>query len=332
MEIIGLEYYINVLYIYLETKGRNLNDNTILTLIEVKYTLFNTYEGDKTVIKLNDILQLTEEEIGRTKLRFMVKSYNVDFDPIKTAKDEKKRDDLNLKHLVHNQSDKIYFKKDVIAIGFIPLENDKWLLTGIVDVIKDNGYSKTAKAIHKDKKYNFRLVVNYHKTSQNGILNAKTLINKLEVWEIWDDKKGLIDKNFPGYNKVKIDYDDLAKKLKISDEWLNALKSRRGIYLITDKKNGKLYVGAAYGQRGILGRWEAYIKSGYDKGEKESGTFPNKKLKEIVRKKGIEYIRDNFQYSILETFTEDTSDEDIINRESWWKRVLLTREFGYNAN
>ena len=69
-----------------------------------------------------------------------------------------------------------------------------------------------------------------------------------------------------------------------------------------------------------------------DKNEVENGKYPNKKLQELVTEKGISYIQDNFQYSILETFTDDVSDEYIIGRESWWKEALHSREFGYNAN
>ena len=87
-----------------------------------------------------------------------------------------------------------------------------------------------------------------------------------------------------------------------------------------------------YGKDGILGRWKIYIKSGYDKNEKENGKYPNKKLQDLVKKKGLEYIKSNFQYSILDTFTEEISDNEIINRESWWKDILNSRKYGYNAN
>ena len=52
----------------------------------------------------------------------------------------------------------------------------------------------------------------------------------------------------------------------------------------------------------------------------------------LVEKNTISYIQENFKYTILETFEDDVSVEDIIARESWWKEVLLTRKFGYNAN
>ena len=66
--------------------------------------------------------------------------------------------------------------------------------------------------------------------------------------------------------------------------------------------------------------------------KKANNKYSNKRLKDLVEEKGLRYIQENFQYSILETFTDDASDEYIIARESFWKEVLLTRFFGYNAN
>lgn len=288
-------------------------------------------------IKLNDILKLSESELKNTKIRFMTNDKDGVFDPIGIAGDEQKKEELNLKNLVHNRSRSISFKKDVIAIGFIrlPKVRDNWLMTGIVKVLKDNGLGSFADAqYYKTKQYNFRLVVKYQKHEQNGIRNANEFINKLEVIELWHPDKSVEEKDFPGYKNVSVSYKELKKKIEISDAWRIALEARRGVYLITDTKTGKMYVGSAYGDKGILGRWETYLTSasGFDRDEKENGKYPNKRLQEIVKKNGVSYIRENFQYSILETFTDDVPDEYIIARESWWKKVLLTREFGYNAN
>ena len=38
----------------------------------------------------------------------------------------------------------------------------------------------------------------------------------------------------------------------------------------------------------------------------------------------------NFQYSILEIADTHASDDDILDRESYWMKVLKTREFGLN--
>ena len=154
----------------------------------------------------------------------------------------------------------------------------------------------------------------------------------LEVIEIWAPNKTLNDIKFPGYDKVNISYPDLKNKLQTSKEWQTALRCRKGVYLITDKKTGYHYVGSAYGKNGIYGRWKTYIKSGYDKDEKENGKYPNVRFKEIVRKNGMKYIQENFYYTILKTFTDDTFDNEIIEWESWWKEALMSRDFGYNCN
>ena len=54
----------------------------------------------------------------------------------------------------------------------------------------------------------------------------------------------------------------------------------------------------------------------------------NKELK----KPTSHFIKNNFAYSILEIFKSTTLDEIIDVREKWWKKVLKTKEFGYNNN
>lgn len=287
----------------------------------------------KAMIRLNDILKLNDEEIERAKCRLMVSDGNK-YDPRNNFEDPDKKNRVNLVDLVFNRAKTIPFKRGVIAIGFVPLEEDNWLLTGVVRVVKDNGYARKADAeyIEAYKKYAFRVVVKYHKVEQNGIILARNLLPKLEVVEIWPPEKDLIDKSFPGYNNICVSYNELKNKLKVSDEWRAFLKARKGVYLISDISNGKLYVGSAYGRNGIYGRWATYMESGFDKDELENGKYPNREFQKIVKEKGIGYIQKNFQYSILETFTDDVSDEQIIQRENFWKGILLSRQFGYNAN
>ena len=291
-------------------------------------------------IKLNDLLQLSEEQINQTKIRFMVPNSRTGFDPNRDAEDTAKQDEINLRALVYNRENSVPFKEGVIAIGFIRIDADKdlWPMTGIVKIVKNGGRSNYSEAEYLTKKFNFRLVVKFHKDFQNGIIRAnknvqqEKLIDLLDVIEIWNPDKGVGDKAFPGYKNISVSYYDLKRKIETSEEWRTALKSRKGVYLISDRNTGKQYVGSAYGKDGIFGRWVVYLTSGYDKNENENGKYPNKKLKNLVEEKGLAYIQENFQYSILETFTDDVSDEYIIARESFWKEVLLTRIFGYNAN
>jgi len=46
----------------------------------------------------------------------------------------------------------------------------------------------------------------------------------------------------------------------------------------------------------------------------------------------FDHVKQNFRYSILDIYKSTTADEIIINRESWWKEVLHSRQFGYHEN
>ena len=55
-------------------------------------------------------------------------------------------------------------------------------------------------------------------------------------------------------------------------------------------------------------------------------------LEELVKDEGIGYVENNFQYSILENYNGRIDDKIVLRRESWWKEVLQSRQYGYNAN
>lgn len=73
----------------------------------------------------------------------------------------------------------------------------------------------------------------------------------------------------------------------------------------------------------LLQRWKSYIFDGHG---------GNKELKILVAEKGFDYIKQNFQYSILENYNSKVDDHVILERESWWKETLQTRVFGYNSD
>ena len=107
-------------------------------------------------------------------------------------------------------------------------------------------------------------------------------------------------------------------------DWIAALENQKAVYLITDKESGKMYVGSATSDYGmLLQRWRSYIANGHG---------GNKELIELVERKGIDYIKTNFYYSILENYNAKVDDRVILERESWWKETLQTRTFGYNSN
>ena len=95
-----------------------------------------------------------------------------------------------------------------------------------------------------------------------------------------------------------------------------ALEQWRGIYLIWDKSDGLAYVGSAYGQMNILGRWTGYAETGHG---------GNKHLRK----------RDpsNFWFTILQRVSPDLEDAEVIRLENTWKARLHTRTpHGLNEN
>ena len=106
--------------------------------------------------------------------------------------------------------------------------------------------------------------------------------------------------------------------------WIPALQNQKAVYLINDTNTGKLYVGSATSQYGmLLQRWSDYIANGHG---------GNKGLKDVVNSKGFDYVKKYFQYSILENYNAKMDDNYILKREKWWKDTLKSREFGMNEN
>ena len=138
---------------------------------------------------------------------------------------------------------------------------------------------------------------------------------------ILDKRVAITD--FLGFDQVNIDYKTL--KHIVTDNivsWKSALSNVKGIYLIVDTFTGKQYVGSAYGDECIWQRWSNYAKDGHG---------GNVEIKELLKSNGEEY-KLNFKYSILEVCNMNLGNEYIIQRETHWKEVLLTRKFGLNSN
>jgi len=130
---------------------------------------------------------------------------------------------------------------------------------------------------------------------------------------------------FPGYENINISFKSLEHIFRIQkSDWKLALSNLKGVYLINDLNTNKKYVGSAYNGQGIWSRWSEYIQNGHG---------GNKLLKKLMKEKGLQYAKNNYQFSLLEFRSMKTDDVDIINRESFWKRVLNTKgNFGYNDN
>lgn len=125
---------------------------------------------------------------------------------------------------------------------------------------------------------------------------------------------------FPGYYNIRESYASLATIVhNKKNDWMTTLANVKGVYVITDRSNGKLYVGSAYGKEMIWSRWAEYVRTGH------GGDVELKKLP-------FSHIQSNFQYSLLEIFEPNVDDKTVLAREAFWKEVLDSRNHGYNRN
>lgn len=272
-------------------------------------------ETSKNTIYLNDILQI--KNLSNVKIRF-----NLMFDGNWNPSDFYKNADIEtmLNGQYWNYKKKSY-KEGQINLGFIKLDRDDlWLLFHVGKVTKDlNRFDSMGyefESIPEYEKFYGRLIIRFKNKSQTMIRLANSVIEQCEIEQILPDR---FDNDiFPGYENVDLSWVELAREID-KDAWQTALRNQKGVYLITDSSNGKMYIGSAYGENMILGRWKSYIKS-YHGG--------NLELKSLDK----QHIQKNFRYSILDIFKATTDDKTIIKRESWWKSVLKTKDFGYNSN
>lgn len=194
------------------------------------------------------------------------------------------------------------------------------------EVFNDVGYELTL--LEDYQQYIKRLIIKIDKPIGRNVYNRRysTVEAQLnpEVYEIAPNVK--LGK-FLGYQHVCLSHKEMQQiLLREEPSWKSALSYVKGVYVITDLSNGKLYIGSASGNtEGLWQRWAGYADTG-------NLTGGNKEFNHILLEKGKAYIQKNFQYSILEIFDTKTKAEEILSRETYWKNVFDTKRNGMNFN
>lgn len=122
---------------------------------------------------------------------------------------------------------------------------------------------------------------------------------------------------FPGFDRLVLDRAQLQAVMREHRyaAWRTALSSVVGVYLITDTRNGRQYVGKADGVESIRQRWRACAANGHD---------DNVELRNIDPT--------GFCFSILRVFDPATPRRVVDETESHFKHTLDTRRHNLNRN
>lgn len=281
------------------------------------------------MIKLVDILNIKAQDYCNYKIHFATGLMN-------------KREPYN-EFLINkfadwqaNQTNKNFNRQYVISL--IYYEKDIWLYGGVYKVnnqnphpiSKENGWSGWRYDLSlTDNQSDMigRIFVYYKKEFRASYpcleLECKNGTNPADIYVSSILDKRITINDFNGFDNVNISFNTLKYIIDNNiPTWKSALSNVKGVYLIVDTITGKQYVGSAYGQDCIWQRWSEYAKNGHG---------GNAELKMILNSNGIDYCN-NFKYSILEVCNMNLGNEYVIERENYWKEVLLSRKFGLNSN
>ncbi|GAB3556235.1 GIY-YIG nuclease family protein [Spelaeicoccus albus] len=122
---------------------------------------------------------------------------------------------------------------------------------------------------------------------------------------------------FPGFDRLVLDRAQLQAVMREHQyaAWRAALSSVVGIYLITDTRYGRHYVGKADGAESIRQCWSAYVANGHGGNVELRGRDPA-----------------TFRYPIPRVFDPATPRREVDEAESHFKYALDTRRHGLNRN
>ncbi|MCI0509229.1 MULTISPECIES: GIY-YIG nuclease family protein [Chromohalobacter] len=208
-------------------------------------------------------------------------------------------------------------------MDFYPRSN-QWLFGGAFEVLERLNDRYRLKALSEFDQYVGRVLASFHRYQgmRGRAYYLESYIDKFKVREILP--KRYSGEAFDGYENIESSFSELEAIIRDEKpDWKAALESIKGIYLISDASNGKKYVGSAYGGAGIWSRWASYIGTGHGW---------NDELVRLISREGKRYARENFRFAVLEVMANSTPDDVVHQRESHWKRVLLSRAHGYNSN
>lgn len=219
------------------------------------------------------------------------------------------------------------FERSTI-LGLIQLSRKTtWLYAGLFSSsgclprIGERGFIYQTTELSEFSEFAGRLIVHFERPGRQSYLLAENWIDQITISEISSVRHTIPD--FPGYKSLSVSMSQLGIIIRDSiASWRAALGSVSGVYLITDVRTGKLYVGSAYGDGGFWARWSDYVANGHG---------GNVRLQDILSSQGSGYAK-SFRFSILEVCDSSASKDDVILRESHWKQVLCSQAFGYNNN
>lgn len=269
-------------------------------------------------MKLFQLLQATDPELAPESCKIHLATWNGIEDPLDVYLEGK------FEEWQGWQTRRNFERPSIVSLIQMAAK-DKWLFAGTYDSHgctepNERGlvqYTTTRRPPADE--LDGRLIVHFERTGRASYLLGEKWLDQLEVHEIRPKKLSVGE--FSGFANCTLTkrHLDLVVNQAL-ESWRAALSGVAGIYVIADRRTGKLYVGSATGEGGIWARWCSYSATGHG---------GNAELRALLSQEGPEYAN-HFQFGILEI--AGTHGDDLLDREAYWKNLLMTREHGMNSN
>ncbi|AXQ28350.1 GIY-YIG nuclease family protein [Solimonas sp. K1W22B-7] len=270
-------------------------------------------------MRVADILRLLDSRIDPGKTKVHLASWNGRENPL----------DVYLAGNFYEwqrwQTRRNFERPFVLSLIALP-ETNCWLFAGVhvssgcVLPEGEECYYYNLEELPSCSELNGRLIAQFKRPGRQSYLNADNWVEQIILGHILPKKMTIA--HFPGFKSVDLSKAELEVIVQQNlESWRTALSNVAGVYLISDTSSGQLYVGSATGEGGIWQRWCQYAV----------GHGGNVELKALFDEYGPGRAS-AFRFSVLEIADTHASDEEIIGRESHWKKVLLSRAHGLNGN
>jgi len=194
-------------------------------------------------------------------------------------------------------------------------EPDTWLFGGVFDVRERLADRYVVALTRELAPFIGRLKITSSYRERQTRPKLENVLGLLEVKEVLAEP--YTGRHFPGFEDINLSFEELEALMRRGrTDWQAPLSSVKGIYLITDTATHFRYIGAAYSEGGVWGRWRAYVETGHGH---------NVQLQALVTAHGMDYCRRHFRFSLLEHRPASVGADIILGRETHWKEILFTR-------
>lgn len=132
-------------------------------------------------------------------------------------------------------------------------ESDIWLFGGVWEFLERLPNSYVVSLTDHGRDFIGRLKLHYEYRLRGTRVNFENRVDEFTVNEVLREQYSGLD--FPGQDWIDIGFGELESLIRDErPDWRGALENAKGVYLISDARTGRLYVGATYSEQGVCNR------------------------------------------------------------------------------